>query len=73
MGVVGRSLESVDKEKKPRWGGGGRFKMDLPGRIIGMADDDGEGEVGEVGADDEDAIAGLVSSQALPFRLYCGA
>lgn len=59
VGEVGKSFDNVDNEKKPRWGGGGRFNMDLPGRIIGIADDDGEGEVGEVGADDEEAIAGL--------------
>jgi hypothetical protein len=67
VGDVGKSFESVDSEKKPRWGGGGRFKMDLPGRIMGIADDDGEGEVGEVGVDDEDAIADLVRAQALTF------
>lgn len=30
--------------------------MDLPGLSIGMADDEGKGEEGEVGADDEEAI-----------------
>ena len=59
VGDVGKSPESAESENNPRRGGGGRFNIDLPGLIMGMAEDDGEGEEGEVGADDEEAIAGL--------------
>lgn len=50
LGAEGRSLENVDNEKKPRDAGGGGFlRIGLPGRIIGIAEDDGEGDVGERG------------------------
>lgn len=59
LGDDGKSFENVDREKKPRWGGGGFFRIGFPGRIIGIADDDGDGDVGEsgeVGTADGDAI-----------------
>lgn len=41
---VGRSLESRASEKNDCWGGGGRFKIDLPGVGIVTADDEAEGD-----------------------------
>ena len=41
---VGRSLESRASEKNDCCGGGGRFKMDLPGMGIVTADDEADGE-----------------------------
>jgi len=51
-GFVGNSFDNVESEKKPRCGGGGFFRIDLPGLIIGIAEDDGEGEIGDVGTDE---------------------
>jgi len=67
VGDVGKSPESVESEKNPRRGGGGRFKIDLPGLMMGMAEDDGEGEEGDVGTDDEEAIRlpGISSARVL--------
>ena len=41
---MGRSLESRASEKKGCCGGGGRFKIDLPGIGMVTADDDADGE-----------------------------
>lgn len=50
MGAEGRSFENVENGKKLRDGGGGGFlRIGFPGRIIGIADEDGDGDVGERG------------------------